>query len=358
MGICQHLCAVAAVQVEGQPVQRPTVTAYLNSAYQCTYGEPFTETPPLQLDEPTAQKSKKRKLESDQQLGEPEQQAAQQQQAPAQAAAGVSTFAAMTQLLLFADAVGSTAPLLRACAAGIDKLCLHVQLPTGPPLDLSIRSPYYFFSTNDSSDFTLSMVTEQQHGLAIATISSAAKTVLVQQVQAQTEVLLWTAYKLQLADAAEAVQGFIRMQTCFTTSVLLGAMRPVLSTARGGTSPRVLDAAAGYSSLQETCILNHLVTQPCAFTRGRVPAALAPTDLPEMQRQPLKFSAEVVRDLLGSTTEEQGRVPVELDILDQALKFGQHSYEAYVVLGPMACTEKAKQAMLGAPTPTADSSLL
>jgi hypothetical protein len=347
--VVHSLFPFAPTQVEGQPVQRTTVTAYLNIAYQHAYGEPFREAQP-QHDEPEAQQVKKRKQDAGPQPEHAEEQAGQQQQAPAQAGAGVTTVTAMTQLLLFADAVGSTAPLLRACTAGIDKLRLSVQLPTEAPLDLSIRTPYFLVS-RDSSSLTLVMVTEQQSSLTVATFSEAdapaAKMALVQQLQAQTEALLYVAYKLQLSEAAEAVQSFICMQTCFTNSVLWGAMRPVLS-------PRVMDAAAGCSSLQETLLLNHLVTRPCTFRRSGVPASLMPVDLTLEQRQPLRFNAEVVQDVLGSTREQGPRVPVEANILENTLKFGSQQYHMYPVLGPMLCSEQIKQAMLGPSGPAAE----
>jgi hypothetical protein len=353
----QSLTSLFVVQVEGQPVQRPTVVAYLNSAYQHAYGEPFRDAPQLQHDEPAARHSKKRKLEADQQPGNAGQpalpEAGQQQQAPAQAAAGVTTFAAMTQLLLFADAVGSTAPLLRACAAGIDKLCLHVQLPAGVTLDLSIRTLHYW-DTSDSSSPKLSMVTEQQQGLPVATFSAAdfasVKAALVQQVQAQTEALLYTAYKLQLSEVAEAVQDFICMQASNMNSVLRGCMRPVLSQ-------RVMDAAAGYRSLHETLLLNHLVTRPCSFaspTQGAfpiVPKAFAPIDLPAEQK-PLTFTAEAVQDAFGSSKGQQ--LPAEVNLFSSTIRLGRVTYRAHVVVGPMVCNEEAKQEVLGPPAPAAD----
>ena len=341
-------CAVATVQVEGQPVQRPTVTAYLDSAYKHAYGEPFRES--RQQEEPAAQKPKKGRQQQNQQQAPAPPAAAGDllQQAPAQAAPGVSTFAAMTHLLLFADAVGSTAPLMHACAAGIDKLCLHVQLPTGRKLDLSIRTPYFW---DPESSFSLGMVTEQQQGLLVATFSAAdfasVKAALVQQVQAQTEALLYTAYNLQLSEVAEAVQDFIRMQTRFPESVLRDAMRPVLS-------PRVMDAAAGYRSLQEMLLLNHLITQPCSFKRGtsRVPNAFVPVNLSTEQQQPTKFTAEMVVDAFGSSKGEQ--VPVEVGVVDNVIKIGIHTHCVHHVLGPMVCTEEAKQAVLGPPAPAAE----
>jgi hypothetical protein len=344
-----HLFApVCAAQVEGQPVQRPAVIAYLNSAYQHVLGEPFKQASALQQpssDGVAAHKTKRRRQNDIQQPDELEQQ----EQAPAQAAAGVTTFAAMTQLLLFADAVGSTAPLLRACAAGIDKLCLHVQLPTGPPLDLSIKTPYYTGPIVDSSSLALGMVTEQQSSIAVAKFSAAdapaVKLALVQQVQAQTEALLYAAYKLQLSDVAEAVQKFVSMQTCFSGSVLRNAMRPVLSR-------RVMDAAAGYRSLHETLLLNHLVTQPCSLTGATVaPAIMVPTALPAEQQQPLKFTAELVQDVFGSSKGKQ--VPVEVDLFTSNVILGDHSHAAQVVLGPMKFSEDAKQVMLGPPAPAA-----
>jgi hypothetical protein len=256
----------------------------------------------------------------------------------------------MTHLLLFADAVGSTVPLMHACAAGIDKLCLHVQLPTGRKLDLSIRTPYFW---DDKSSFSLAMVTDRQSGDAVATVpvpaadAPAAKAALLQQVQAQTEALLYAAYKLQLSEVAEAVQGFIRMQTQFPPSVLRDAMRPVLS-------PRVMDAAAGYRSLQEMLLLNHLITQPCSFKRGagRVPNAFVPVNLSTEQQQPTKFTAEMVVDAFGSSKGEQ--VPVEVGVVDNVIKIGIHTHCVHHVLGPMVCTEEAKQAVLGPPAPAAE----
>jgi hypothetical protein len=344
------LCAVDAAQVEGQPVQRPTVIAYLNSAYKHAYGEPFKETP--QQEEQAAQKPKKRKQQRGQQQGEPEQQADCQH--ASRQCAGVTTFAGMTQLLLFADAVGSTAPLLRACAAGVDKLSLHVQLPTGVELGLSIRTPYIWDSITSSSP-KLAMVSEQQRVRVLATISAAdgpaAKAALVQQVQAQTEALLYATYKLQLADAAEAVQGFISMQTTFLNSVLREAMRHVMS-------PRVVDAAAGYKSLQETLLLNHLVTRPCSFAYDiqgpyapTVPKAFVPVDFPAEQQQ-LKFTAEAVQDGFGSSKGQQ--VPVEVNLITSIIKLGDVEHKMHAVLGPMICTEEAKQAMLGPAAPATD----
>jgi hypothetical protein len=329
------------LQIEGQPVQRPTVIAYLNSAYQCVFGEPFRGAAQKQQEDTASQTP-------NQQPGDAEQQA-DQQQVPPQGASSVTTFAAMTQLLLFADAVGSTAPLLRACAAGIEKLNLQVTwdwlLPTEAPLDLSIETPYFLGTISDSNNLQLSMVTEEQSVLALAEFSEeeapAAKAALQRQIQAQAEALLFAAYKLQLADAAEAVQGFISMQTCFMNSVLHGALRPVLSR-------RVLDAAAGYRSLQETLLVNHLVTRPCAFSgMGPLPAALVPIAIPADQRLPVTCTAEAMQDVLGSSKGQQ--VEVEVDLFNLTMKMGEHTHRAHLLLGNIVADEDSKLEMLGPP---------
>lgn len=221
-------------------MQRATVLQWLTIAYQHVYGTPFKE--PEQQDA-AAQSSQTSMQQPAQQPGRP------------------GTFTSMARLLLFADAVGCAAPLLRACAAGVDKLLLRVQLPTGP-VDLSISTAYYW----DFEMRYLMRATEQLQvgGTAAPRFTPAefagVQATLRQQVQAQSEVLLYAAYKLQLVEAAAAVEDFVRLQSSFAASVLRGALRPVLSQ-------RVLDAAAGFRSLQVCGCLVGLLAWPGTSTR-------------------------------------------------------------------------------------------
>lgn len=83
-------CDVSGLLVEGQPVQQEIVLAWLQVVYTVTLDEPFEQLEP---------------------------------------ASPVTSMAKLGQLLAFADAVGSSKGLLKACCAGVASLHAAVQLP-------------------------------------------------------------------------------------------------------------------------------------------------------------------------------------------------------------------------------------
>lgn len=143
---------LSKMQIEGQPVQRKTVLQWLQKAYQHVYGDPFVD--PL---------SEAAQPGSSSPAGPPAQDEQQDRQDSATAEQAGPTFTELTELLLFADAVGCTPPLLRACASELEQLRLCVQLPAGPQC-LQVSKPYFWDSTTIADTHGLCVLSAQQSG--------------------------------------------------------------------------------------------------------------------------------------------------------------------------------------------------
>jgi len=171
---------VSQLQLEGQTVQRETVVAWLNRCYQLIHGSPF-ET---------------------------------------QAADPASSIRGLTQLLSFADAVGSSRGLLLALDTDATLLPAQVevdgtlhQLPLDRCYQLIKLTPR-LNQGGDSGQWQLRGFTATSFAEG-ATISNAVcKDALVQQVIHQVEPLLYLAHKLGLPVLKASVRRMIMCSSC------------------------------------------------------------------------------------------------------------------------------------------------
>jgi hypothetical protein len=277
---------LSGLLVDGQPVSRATAVAWLNAAYQAAYAEDFDAQPP---DEDAARSVK-----------------------------------GLYQLLSFADAVDSTKPVLNACCAQLKQLKLHAQLRQ-QQLALDTDGAAYYFGADtqrlvrqpDTS--TRGSYVEDDPTAVTAEEQRAFK----QQVAAQTEQLLWLAYKLQLQPLVLHMHHFIRTLSCFRNSLLRDA--DAVST------PRVLEAA-GVANLPDgkQLLVNSVVGEVLQLSD------IAVTELSDEQRQPLMFNAVLqsssLRFLQGAA---QHAVPVELDLFGSStIRVGISSYNVQLRIGP------------------------
>jgi hypothetical protein len=190
---------LSGLLVDGQPVSRETVVAWLNAAYQAAYEEDF--------------------------------EAQQKADNPACSMTG------LYQLLSFADAVDSTRPVLKACCAQLQILQLHAQL--GPKqLALETNGTGYYFSKRTQLLMCctdVSKIAEQVEGAPAATTAEEQQA-FNRQVAAQTEQLLWLAHKLQLQPLLQHLNRFVQALSWFTQSLLRHTRNAVFT-------PCVLEAA-------------------------------------------------------------------------------------------------------------------
>jgi hypothetical protein len=146
---------LSGLLVDGQPVSRATVVAWLNAAYQHAYGTHYE----------------------------------QQEDSP------VHSVERLYSLLAFADAVNSTEPLLKACCAGLQHLQLHVQLgqQQGQQLvSLETDGRAYVFAAGQLCESASVGVVAPVPGVSAAA-SVEQQDAFNHQAAAQTEQLLWLA---------------------------------------------------------------------------------------------------------------------------------------------------------------------
>jgi hypothetical protein len=224
------------------------------------------------------------------------------------------------RLLSFADAVGSTRPVLRACCAQLQSLKLHAQLRQQQVALETDRISYFFHCNNQrlvrQPDMSMGGFYVEATPAAVTAEEQQA---FKQQVAAQTEQLLWLAHKLQLQPLVLHMHHFIRALSCFTNSLLRDADAVF--------TPRVLEAA-GVSNLPDgkQVLANSVVGEVLQLSD------IAVTGLSYEQRQPLKFNAV----LQGSSLRfPQGAVPVELDLFDRSvIKVGVSTFNVQLRIGP------------------------
>jgi hypothetical protein len=266
---------LSSLLIDGQPVTRSTVVAWLNCAY-------------------------KHILDCDFEAQEVEQSAA-----------------SLYQLLVFADAVGSQRVLMKACVAAHAENTRFVLELRQQELQLDINGLYFFGSAEEPNPLIL-FGRCSARSTGACTVGEAAsleeRSAFMSQLAAQVEGLLYMAYKLQLDQLLLKVTKFIQ------SSMIFGLGSPLLWDFKDTIfSKRVMDAAAG-SPEGRTALLDHFTKVPCSFEeRGSMKQLLKPVDLPADAKQPLKFAAVLMEGLLGVPAGSM--VQVKLDL------FGKSSLE-------------------------------
>lgn len=264
---------VSQLLIEGQPVQRETVVAWLNALYDIVYGKPFE----------------------------------QQEKSP------VHNITGLAQLLAFADAVGSSRGVLRALDARMSADSLVAVVDIGDTeVILSCNCCYYF---SDATALPLTCLSPGQQASACrprtAAVANSAedKARFCLQFAQQLEMLLFLAFKLQMTQLQQVLQTCISNNSCWTDSVLNtpAALDAIMSA-------RMLSAGVtpGCQSLRDAFITRSSA-QLCAFAGGSGrQQLLKPLGLSAEQQQPLTFKAEALADFY---CYRKGQVlKVELDL--------------------------------------------
>jgi hypothetical protein len=225
------------------------------------------------------------------------------------------------ELLSFADAVGSTRPVLRACCAQLQHLKLRAQLRQQQVALDTNRISYFFGSATQR---LLRQPDMSMNGLCVeddpTAVTAEEQQAFRLQVAAQTEQLLCLAYKLQLQPLVLHMHHFIRALHLSPNSLL--------NDADAVFTPRVLEAAV-VSNLPDgkQLLVNGVVGEVLQLSD------IAVTGLSDEQRQPLKFNAVLqsssLRILQGAA------VPVELDLFGRStIKVGKNTYAVQLRIGP------------------------
>lgn len=369
--------------VEGQPVHKQTVLSWVNKAYLCTYGETFEDAleyqkQPQQLKKPRIDQQAEAPAQQPEQqqghqgvqqggegLGQIEAAAGEQQQQGrdglGQTAATEQkqqdtlsqydtqlgpTFVALTELLLFADAVGSSPPLLQACVADLEQLAelrLRVLLPEAVPsfgrcLDIPVDAACHWGPN------ILYQRTPRRVAMVVSAKSAfrSMQAAVTEQMQQQLEALLYAAYKLQLSHLAGLLEGFIRQQVAFVHSILRSQLRPIMSQ-------RVVTAAGGFRQLQESMLLDRWCTSACSLTPLTASCRMGLAAPPGEEK--IRSSVVMLEDYLG--VPKGFRSDVEFDISSGLFKVNGIHHLAQLQVGPLAGSDCERKVLLG-PAPLFD----
>jgi hypothetical protein len=271
---------LSGLLVDGQPVSRAIVVAWLNAAYQHAY------------------------------LADYEQQA----DSPACIVEGLYL------LLAFADAVHSTPGMLAACCARLlQGLQLRTQLRQ-QQVSLETDGRVYAFVDSQLIEL-LDFKGYSSSVLGVSTAADAEQQAFTRQVAAQTEQLLWLACRLQLLLIVRRLHNFVRGLSFFPGSLLNEKLDAVFT-------PRVLEAA-GVARLPggKQMLVNRVLGETAQIT-GALSLAwtwLRPLGLTQQQQEPQKFDAVVART--GLRIVQGSIVSVELNLFGTStIKLGQQFY--------------------------------
>jgi hypothetical protein len=228
---------ISNLVIDGQPVQRSTVIAWLDTCYVTMYDRPYEE--------------------------------------PKQHRQSVMAATQLYQLLAFADAVGSTRGVIRECVADLDKVRVQVTLGQQVGQLVLDSAPSYFERSRSNYDLTppQAYLCQGQSSVpnfrvapehANEIVSSNANSNAAADVAAQLEQLLFIAHKLKLQELLQRVQAFITaaaaaaaVQPPHHDSCSAVYWRPLLPSSLLGPavySARVCDAA-GYTQEQAAAAL-------------------------------------------------------------------------------------------------------
>ena len=264
--------------IDGQPVGRDTVVAWLNKAYSLVNSSSFEcmtgSTTPSLLD--------------------------------------------LHQLLVFADAVGTKQFLLEAIVADLDDVRISADL-AGKALELRLDRMYYFSCCALPPRFH-EATTELEQRMA-CDFAEADKPAFLSQVVAQVEPLLYMSLKLQLPCLIQKLQSFLH------SSMHAADEFPFLWPVREQIfSQRVLDCAAG-SSMGKTALTKHMASdnlwdllEPCG-------------DVEELN-EPIEFEAELKKDVLGGKKGDKVLVELKVRSFETQVSIGMHSMALQLRCGP------------------------
>jgi hypothetical protein len=258
---------LSSLLIEGQPVSRAVVVAWLHAVHMAVHDAPFA--------------------------GE-----AQQEPPLSDSAAGLA------QLLALADAVGSSRGVLRTCLPPLEQLQFRVQAGEQQQqqvVQLDVGAAYWW----DTSAAPQLLKVGRDHKVAseeqVTVTSEAAKAQLTQQFVRQLEALLYLAHRLELDSLAQALHTCVRHNTAWASSLLHvddSVINPL------ALSARVLEAAAGPGQHSQQAFINSIVTEPASFVPGPcMRQVFEPIGMSEEQKQPIVFTARLTEDFMGADSK-------------------------------------------------------
>jgi hypothetical protein len=240
------------------------------------------------------------------------------------------SFEGLHRLLAFADAVGSTTPALLAC--NFEGMQLKAQLGQQQVV-LESPSVAYYLPVADNRLFHI--VGFSNSGACISESSTKPpeekRAEFVQQVAAQTEQLLWLAYRLQLQPLVQHLHTFIRSSAMFSSSLLRNQLDAVFSQ-------RVLEAAdiSSLSSGKQQWV-DSILSETISFASEpllQTDTTLKPEGLSVSQMSPMSFTATVVTGSVMSKPPDS-RVEIELDLFRRGvIRIGRHFHPVQLRIGP------------------------
>ena len=284
--------------INGHPVYRRTVVAWLNRAYQYIYSVDF-EAPPAEA---------------------------------AAAAAPKPTAEDLSQLLTFADAIGTRSAFVTALVTHyMDGLVLQAKLGKEQvQLPMFEGTTYYFSSTTAAQLKLYKVGPSSKPAKCIAEASNQEqKVAFCSQIAKQVEELLYLSFRLKLTALLSNLKSFLSIS--MTSTSLIWSVRD------GVFTPRVLDAAAcseeGKKALINSmagCYLWDMVTRPTIniFSQPRYDEGVLYFDAVLRRRQ----GAGVEGDL----EDQLKTVAVELDLFSKVpkVKIGGRSRLLQLRVGP------------------------
>lgn len=261
----------------------------------------------------------------------------------------------LSQLLTFADAVGSGRALLRVCLSQLDELSAFVSLPApkGQPAaaewwEVGINTSCYWLLP-DPDPLATADLFDTVGQKSILTISSDQQAVIAPQVAQQTEQLLYLAHKLQLPTLQQKLHVFLRNNTVDPDYLLYGHMCQVLTD-------RVLEVAADKQQLREL-VINSILTERCGLHNSEQMHAaqvLEPLKLTAQQQQPLYFKAVLRRDAFGYSRGSTVDVALNLFGEEPSIRVNDVTHTAQLVVGSLVRDKQSLDALMGPPPAAAE----
>jgi hypothetical protein len=234
----------------------------------------------------------------------------------------LSTVTGLTQVLAFADAVGSSVGLLNAACSQVQHLKFKLQFPEQPEaVELPLAGYTYWF-TGGRQLKRMHLLGRVDVGGPLA--SDEQMLDVRQQVATQTASLLRLAHVLRLQPLLDLLHQFLLLNAEMPgvlNGLLYGIMGLVFSDA-------VLEAALGSSSFSKEAYVSSVLSQPCSLTPGEIghSSLLKPfgPKTYDAYTDKLKFDAQLLQDFAGVKAGKV--VKVELDL------FGNGAGEAVLLL--------------------------
>jgi hypothetical protein len=219
----------------------------------------------------------------------------------------LTTVTGLTQLLAFADAVGSSVGLLNSVCSQVQQLKFKIQLPEQhDEQELPVAEYTYWFSDKQLRCSNLKMRVALGGPLA----SEDQIFEVRKQVAKQTAALLYRSHVLRLQPLLTVLHQFIRHNTWINgTRLLSGVMGLVFSD-------EVLEAALGSSTLSKEAYISSVLSQPCSLTPGSTghSSLLEPVGprTYDTDKDVLKFDAQLLQDFADARSGDLVRVELDL----------------------------------------------